>query len=79
MTIVAFQSMLINLYGRLKQQAVAQEGLRLSPTRVYGAIHMCFLYDVCISCICVMCEWGGSNDREVMQIDFPMGGHLEGY
>ena len=24
--------------------------------------------------LCVMCEWGESNDREVMQIDFPMGG-----
>jgi hypothetical protein len=43
MTIVAYESMFIKRYGRLKQ-AAAQEGLWLSPTRVYGAIHMCFLY-----------------------------------
>ena len=44
-TIVAYQSMQIKRYGRLKQ-AAAQEGLWLLPTRVYGAIHMCFLYVV---------------------------------
>ena len=35
--------MFIKLYSRL-MQAVAQEGLWRSPTRVYGAIYMCFLY-----------------------------------